>query len=162
MADRYRYLSDIFHGIDSYAVYTQSGIDQGQMMQWDSVARKAVNNAIISGSIFLGISEESQPLRSLGTATAPLTGDKVRIRSQGLMELATTASETYAHLDAVYPGANPSTVTTVPSNNRIIARVHLPDGTTVTGGTGVIVPVKILGSMTNLSTIPTGAAGGKG
>ena len=146
MADIYRTIKDIFDGIESYAVYTSSGIDQGDLCVWDPDARLAVvmTTTTASGAIFLGVSEESQPLAGLGTATVPLTGDRIRIKGQGIFKFETTASETYNHLDPVFMGANAQRVTLVGST-RMVGRVHLPDGTQVTGATGTSVEVRIVG-----------------
>jgi hypothetical protein len=156
MANVYRFLKDAFSGVESFAVYTQSGIEAGDQMQWDATARKATNNALASGSIFLGVCEDAQPVASLGTTASPLTGSRVRIKSQGIHFMKTTAGETYSHLDAVYQGADVQTVTKV-SAGRLIGRVWLPDGTQVTGAAGTSVDVTVYGSMTNNSTVPSAA-----
>jgi len=110
MADVYRFVKDTFDGVESYAIYSASGINTGDMMQWDPVAGKAVNAALASGSIFLGVAEETNPLRSLGTPERPLTGGKIRIKSSGIFRFLTTNGETYSHLDAVFQGSDVQTV----------------------------------------------------
>lgn len=157
MANVYRFLKDVFDGRDSYAVYTSSGVDQGMLMQWDTGSRKAVPMTANSGAIFLGVSEECQPLAGLGSSTRPLTGDRLRIVSQGLMRLPGTDGETYSHRDPVFMGADASRITSVAGQQRIVGRVHLPDGSQVVAASGVTVPVIVLGSMTNNSTTPSSA-----
>jgi len=157
MADVYRNVKDIYEGSDAYKVYTQSGNDQGDMMQWDATSRLATNNAMASGAIFLGIAEDSQPLRSLGTATVPLTGDRCRIKAQGVFFFTTTNGETYNHLDAVFQGATVQTVTTSTGQERMIGRVHLPDGSQVTGNGTNTVNVRVLGNLALPSLLPSAA-----
>jgi hypothetical protein len=157
MADVYRFKTDVYHGTENYKVYTQSGIDTGDMCQWDTGARLATANLLASGSIFLGVAESTQPLAGLGSTTVPLTGDVVRIKSQGVFEMKTTTGETYSHLEPVFQGADAQTVTKV-SATRLIGRIHLPDGTQVTGAAGTSVKVRIFGSMTNVSTVASSAA----
>lgn len=158
MADFYRFLTDVFHGIESYAISggatSSATISTGDMMQWDATARYATNNTLGSGAIFLGVCDETNPLASLGTATRPLTGGRLRIRSQGVFAMKSTAGETYSHLDPVYQGADVGTVSAV-SSTRMVGRVHLPDGTQVTGGTTARVPVRMFGSMTNCGVAPS-------
>lgn len=161
MANFYRFLKDTFYGLEFYAISggtsSVGAISEGDMMQWDSVSGYATSNLLGSGSIFLGVSYDCNPMAGLGTAARPLTGGGARIGSQGIFQFKTTTGETYKHLTAVYQGADAQTVSTVGST-RIVGRVHLPDGTTVTGATSAMVTVRILGSMTNLSCIPSSAA----
>lgn len=155
--DFYRFLYDVFPGIESYAIYSSSGVNEGDMMQWDTGSRVATNALLASGSIFLGISYETNPLASLGTTARPLTGSLCRIGSQGIFQMKTTTSEVYSHLDPVYQGADTQTISKVGST-KIIGRVHLPGGSTVTGAAETLCSVRILGNMTNLSCIPSSAA----
>jgi len=155
MANIYRFVKDTYFGLESYKVYTQSGVSQGDLMQWDAGSRLATNNVLASGSIFLGVAEGAQPLASLGTATVPLTGDRVRIKSNGIHLYTGTAAETYSHLDTIVQNsavAGAMTISNAASSNRIIGRVHLPDGTQLTGA--VQVPINIFGAM-NQTSPPT-------
>lgn len=161
MPNRYRTIKDVYEGSDSYRVYTQSGMDQGDICQWDADSRYATRNHLASGSIFLGVAEEAHPMASLGTTSVPLTQDRVRIKSQGLCEMKTTDGETYSHLDPVFQNVSDSTerqrVTRV-SASRMIGRIHLPDGSQVTGTGNNSVNVRIFGSMTNCGNAPSSAA----
>ncbi len=151
----YRTINDVFDGRDSYAVYSSSGIPfQGDLCQWDPAALVATQMTTGSGAIFLGVAEECQPLTGLGSNAAPLTGNRVRIVSQGLFFLNTTAGETYQHLTAVGVGADPQTISTAIAG-KMVGRVHLPLGNTVTGAAGTTVPVRIFGSMTNAGRLPS-------
>ena len=159
MADVYRFLKDIYSGAESYKCYTQSGISTGDMCQWDADSRLATNNYLASGSIFLGVSEERQPLASLGTTAVPLTGDRMRIKSQGLHKFISTNGETYSHLDPVaQSGTNRQAVTKLIAT-RMIGRVHLPDGSQVSGDGSLEVPVIIYGTMTNVGRGPSALTG---
>ena len=158
MANVYRFIKDVFHGVESYKVYTSSGMPTtGDMCQWDGTSRVATNALLASGSIFLGVSQEVQPLAGLGTNTAPLTNDMIRIVSQGVHAFNTTSGQTYSHNDPVFQGADAQTVSLVGST-RLVGRVHLPDGTQVAGATGTKVNCRIFGSLTNNSTVPSSAA----
>lgn len=157
MADVYRFVKDTYDGVESYAIYASSGVSQGDMMQWDAGSRLATNNLLASGSIFLGVAEERNPVASIGTSTAPLTGSRCRVKSSGVHFFKSTAGETYSHLDAVYQGADAQTVTKIGST-RIVGRVWLPDGTQVTGASTTSVNVLVYGSMTMNSTTPSSAA----
>ena len=154
----YRYLKDTFWGLDAYAISggitSSATINEGDMMQWDSVSTYATNATMASGSIFLGVCYDTTPLVGLGTSTRPLTSGFVRIGSQGIFNFKSTSGESYTHLAPVYQGADVQTVSLVGST-RIIGRVHLPLGGSITGATGTQVPVRVLGSMTNLSTVPS-------
>ena len=156
MANVYRFLYNVFEGVDSYRIYTSSGISEGDMMQWDATARYATPMTTTSGAIFLGVSEEANPLVGLGTTTNPLTGGRCRIRSQGVHRFATTTGETYSHADPVYMGANAQTVTLLGASN-LVGSLHLPDGSQVTGATSATVQVRIFGSMTNVGVAPSSA-----
>ena len=146
MADKFRFVKDVYDGFTAYAVYGASGIETGFLMQWDTGARKAVPMTTTpSGAIFLGVSEETTPLAGLGSAANPLTGNMLRIKANGIHRMKTTNGETYAHLDAVYMGADAHTVSK--AGLRIIGRVYLPDGTTVAGSATAEVPVNIFGSL---------------
>lgn len=154
MANVYRNVKDVFAGIEAYVI--GSGIDQGDMCQWDAGARQATSNLLNSGSIFLGVSETAHPMAGLGTDANPLDGFLARIRSQGIFNMQTTTGEVYSHLDPVYQGAGKQVVSLVGST-RPVGRVHLPDGTQVTGATGTPVPVRMFGSMTNCGNAPSSA-----
>ena len=154
----YRTLKEVYDGKESYAVYSSSGVPfVGDMCQWDPVALVALQMTTASGAIFLGVSEESQPLAGLGSNTNPLTGNMIRIVAQGIFSMNSTSGETYTHRVPVYMGADAQTISTVGAG-RIIGRVHLPDGSTITGASGTRVPINICGSMTNLSTVPTASS----
>lgn len=157
MANVYRTRKDIFDGIESYKVYTSSGMSTGSMAQWDSNARLATPMTTASGAIFLGINEDAQPLAGLGSSTNPLTGDRTRIKGQGIFEMKTTASEVYSHLDPVWMGADDQTVTKLGAS-RMVGRVHLPDGSQVTGATGTTVMVRIIGNLGAASVLPSAAS----
>ena len=129
-------------GVESYNIYSASGINQGDMLQWDTGARLATNNLLASGSIFLGYAEEAVPVASLGTASRPLI-TSCRVAFSCVAFFKTTSGDTYAHLDPVYQGADAQTVTKVGST-RPIGRAWLPDGTTVTGATGTNVTVYVI------------------
>lgn len=158
MADVYRSVKEVFDGYESYAV--ASGVETGSMMQWDTGARVATPMTTASGAIFLGVSEESNPLNGLGTTAVPLTGNVSRIKSQGIFNMKTTSGETYSHLDAVFMGADDQTVTKVGSG-RMVGRIHLPGGSQVSGSSTTKVPVRILGSMTNCGIAPSSAPGAR-
>ena len=146
MANYYSTIKSLFDGYESYAIHAASGIDTGDMMQWDTGSRVATPNALASGSIFLGVSEETNPMAGLGTAARPMTGGFCRIAGEGVQNLRCTDGETYVHLTAVYQGSTVQTVTTGPSANRMIGRVWLPNGTSVTGTTSNRVNIRIFGS----------------
>ncbi len=148
---------DMFTGTESYAVATGSGINTGDLMQWDTGSRIATLMVAVSGAIFLGVAQSSQPLVGLGTSTVTLTGDKVRIKGQGVHSLKSTTGETYSHLDPVFMGADTQTATKVGSS-RVIGRVWLPDGTQVTGAAGTNVPVMIYGQQILPGVLPSAAA----
>ena len=126
-------------------------------MQWDAGSRLATKNLLASGSIFLGVTEEANPFAGIGTTDQPLTGGMCRIKANGVHNFKTTSSEVYSHLDPVFQGADAQTVSLVGST-LMIGRVHLPDGTQVTGATGTDVAVSIYGSMTKNSTVPSSLA----
>lgn len=161
----YRFLKDIFGtgaGLDSYVISggstSAATINQGDQMQWDAGSRYATNNALASGAIFLGICEEANPVASLGTASQPLTGGYLRIKSCGIHSFKTTNGDTYSHMDPVYQGADVQTITNGASANRMIGRVHLPNGTQVVGTGSNTVAVNIYGSLTNGSNPPSSAS----
>lgn len=154
----YRTLKDVYDGRESYAVYSSSGVPfVGDMCQWDPTALVATQMTTASGAIFLGVSEECQPLAGLGSNTNPLTGNMIRIVSQGLQSMNSTTGETYTHRVPVYMGADPQTISVVGAG-RIVGRVHLPDGSTITGAAGTRVPINICGSMTNGSAVPSASS----
>lgn len=155
----YRFLKDLYSGSEVYAIHAASGITVGDMMQWDTGSRVATPNTLASGSIYLGISEDTNPMAGLGTAARPLTGSRCRIKSNGVHEMTGTNGETYSHLDAVYQGATVQTVTSGPSAGRMVGRVWLPDGSQVTGTATAQVPVSIMGSQTNCGRAPSALAG---
>lgn len=159
MADVYRFLKDTYDGRESYKCYTQSGISTGDLCQWDPDARLATNNFLASGSIFLGAAEGRQPLAGLGTATVPLTGDRIRIKGGGLHQLISTNGETYEHLQAVGQSTTDRQAVTRIYSTRMIGRVHLPDGTQISGDGSNQVPVILIGSMTNQGRGPSALAG---
>lgn len=142
MADYYTFKKDTYYGYESYACYSASGIAQGDLMQWDVGCRKAVNNLLGSGAIFLGIAEEANPVTSL-----LLRIDQIRIKSNGVHDILTTNGETYSHLDPVFQGAAVNQVSLY-GQTVIVGRVHLPDGTQVVGTGTNRVPVRIFGSTT--------------
>lgn len=152
-----RFMKDVYDGIESYRVYSSSGINQGDMAQWDDSSRYMTTNLMASGSIFLGITEEANPLASLGTTTQPLTGGRIRVRSGGIHFLTTTNGETYSHLEPVY-SRTASAVTKV-SATRMVGRVHLPLGNQVVGDGTNTVDISIAGSMTNAFRAPSSATG---
>lgn len=154
MANVYRFKKDVYDGLESYAIYTSSGVSQGDMVQWDPDSRKATVALLASGSIFLGVAQEANPLASLGTSAAPLTGGRCRVKSCGVHEFKTTNGQTYSHLDPVFQGADAQTVSLLGST-RLVGRVWLPDGTQVTGTGTNTVNCIIFGSMTQMSTVPT-------
>lgn len=156
MANVYRFVKDVYDGQESYKIYTASGVSEGDFMQWDPDSRLATNNLLASGSIFLGVAQDANPLAGLGTPTNPLTGGMCRIKSNGIHSMNTTSSEVYSHLDPVFEGADAQTVSKVGST-RMVGRVWLPDGTQVTGASGTTVNVSVYGSMTNNSTVPSAA-----
>lgn len=161
MANVYRTLKDIYDGVESYAVYSASGVETGSAMAWDPGARVAVPMTAItaSGAIFLGVSEEAQPVAGLGSSSNPLTGNQLRIRGQGVCSMQTTSGEVYSHLDPVWLGANSQTVSLIANQNtRFVGRAHLPLGNQVTGGVGVRVPIRILGNLGLDSVAPVSAA----
>lgn len=141
-------------GLEAYAIYASSGINTGDMVQWDIAARVATANLLGSGSIFLGVSETTNPVVSLGTPSVPLTGGKITVKSQGVHFFKTTAAEIYSHLDPIYQGADVQTVSKAGST-RMIGRIWLPDGSQVTGATGTNVNVLVMGNMTNDSSAPS-------
>lgn len=142
MADYYTFKKDTYYGYESYACYATSGIAQGDMLQWDSTSRRATNGVLGSGSIFLGIAEEANPVASL-----KLDIDRIRVKSNGVHDILTTNGETYSHLDPVFQGAAVNQVSLYGATV-CIGRVHLPDGTQVTGTGTNRVPVRIFGSLT--------------
>lgn len=148
---------DMFTGTDSYAIATGSGINTGDMMQWDTGSRIATLMVAASGAIFLGVAQTSQPLAGLGTTSVPLTGDKCRIKGQGVHDMKSTTGETYSHLDPVFMGADTQTVSKVGSS-RMVGRVWLPDGTQVTGAAGTNVKVMIYGQQILPSVLPSAAS----
>src|ERR1035437_5269100 len=98
--NNYRVLgTDQFTGIESYAIATGSGINTGDMIQWDTGSRIATLMVAVSGAIFLGVAETCQPLVGLGTTTVPLTGNRLRVRGQGTHGMNSTSGDTYSHLD---------------------------------------------------------------
>lgn len=161
MANVYRFVKDTYDGVESYACYTSSGISQGDMIQWDTGARKATPLTTASGAIFLGVSESAQPLAGLGSSTVSLTGDVVRVKSTGVHAMKTTMGETYVHLTPVFMGGDAQTVTNAGGQARLIGRCWVPGGQSITGASGVKVPVLIYGSMTNNSTAPQLADGAR-
>lgn len=162
MANVDREIRDVFHGREIYAISgAATTISQGDMIQWDATSRIATNAVMASGAIFLGVCDSANPLASLGTSTQPLTGNRVRVLSQGIFNMKTTNGETYSHLDAVFPDGTDLQKVTLNSASRIVGRVHLPLGNQVVGTGSNTVPVRILGSMTQVSTIPSSAAGAK-
>ena len=157
MPDYYSTVKSLYDGYESYVINSSSGVFAGDMCQWDPGDRVATANALASGSSFLGVSEETNPMAGLGTTSRPLTGGFCRIKGEGVMNLRCTNGETYVHLQAVYQGATVQTVTTGPSANRMIGRVWLPDGTQVTGTTTNRVNVRIFGSQTLTGNCPSSA-----
>lgn len=148
---------DQYTGSAAYAVATGSGINTGDMCQWDTGSRIATLMQAASGAIFLGVANSSQPLAGLGTVSVPLTNDRVTIKGQGVFDLKTTTGETYSHLDPVFMGADQQTVSKVGSS-RMVGRIWLPDGTQVTGAAGTNVHVMIYGQMALPSVLPSAAS----
>lgn len=138
----YRFLRQL-DGVEQFKIYSASGINTGDMAQWDPNALVATNNLLASGSVFLGVFNDTNPAVGLGTASQPLTNGSAQVLMQGVFNFNTTASETYTHNTPVFQGADQQTVTTV-SAGRMIGRAWLPQGTTVTGATGTQVSVLIL------------------
>lgn len=159
MPNYYSTVKDVFDGMETYNYYSSSGVVAGDMMQWDAVSRVATPMTTASGAIFLGVSEDASPLAGIGTAARPLVaGGRVRIKSQGVFNMKTTSGETYSHLDPLFMGADPQTVSKIGSG-RCIGRAHLPGGNTVSGGSTTRVNVRIFGSMTNCGQAPSALDG---
>lgn len=156
MANIYRYLGvdPQFSGVAVYAISGGSTISTGDMCQWDTGSRIATSALLASGSIFLGVAESASPLAGLGTSSAPLTRNLVRIRSAGVHRFKSTTGETYSHMDAVYQGADAQTVSKVGAT-RMIGEVWYPDGTQVTGASGTEVNILVYGHGTLNRVLPS-------
>ena len=138
----YRFLRTL-DGVEQFVIYTTSGVSTGDMVQWDPGSRVATNNLLASGSIFLGVANDPNPAAGLGTASQPLNNGSIQVMMQGTFNFKTTTGETYVHNTVVYQGADQQTITTN-SASRGIGRVWLPQGTSITGASGVQCPVLIL------------------
>lgn len=107
---------------------------------------------------FMGVAEFQNPQSSPidNTVAGNVSGQRYMglVRREGIFPFLTTASEVYTHGLAIKMGATNLTIALDGGANQIIGYVNLPDGSTVTGATGVTVPIEIksnFGSPTILS-----------
>lgn len=151
---------------EAYAWKTGDTILNGTLAVWDPTAT-AVNQSIAggaarplsvgigsSGAYLLGVFEGQQPASSNidnSNPQSPFT--KILVRRAGIFPFKTTTSETYVHGTAVYAAAagDNLTITTVSGGNTLIGYVNQPDGSTVTGASGVSVNVELNNNLTYTS-----------
>lgn len=156
--NKMRFSKDLYDGRSAYAVYTASGIEAGEMVQWDTGARKATPMTAASGAIFLGVNLSAHPVVSLGTASQPLDGSSILVKANGLFLMQSTQGEVYSHRDPLFIGGTTQTVTKVGDQKRLIGRAWLPMGTQVTGASGVMVPTLLYGDQTQQGVLPSASA----
>lgn len=99
-----------------------------------------------SGAFFLGVWQGQQPPSSNIDNNNPLEPFlQVLVQRAGLFSFKTTNAETYVHATPVYARAagDDLTVTTDSSGNTLVGYVNLPDGSQVTGATGVTIQIEL-------------------
>ena len=114
--------------------------NQGDLVYSNSgVATVCASDA--NAHTLIGIARLASPMdpTPYGDSVYP---DYAEVDYGGVYWMKTTASETYVHSTSVSFGADAQTVTTV-AGTYAVGVCYLPDGSTVTGASGVKVPVRI-------------------
>ena len=151
----------------AYAFKSGDTIVNGGFAVWDptatAVGQTVAHGAVrplsagigSSGAYLLGVFNDSNPATSnIDNGNPQYPFQKVLVDRAGIFPFKTTASETYTHGTAVYAAAagDNLTITTSSSSNTLVGYVNLPDGSSVTGATGVTVPVEFNANTTYVTT----------
>jgi len=134
-------------------------IAAGALVRWNTGTKKVTGLAAAANfAAFIGVSEfqvpQSSPIDNTVAGNVSGQSNMGLVRREGIFPFLTTAAESYVHGDAVKRGASDLIIALDGGANQIVGYVNLPDGSTVTGATGVSVPVEIksnFGSPTILS-----------
>ncbi len=133
---------------------------EGELVGWDQgslTLKRWLQDAgtPTATQLFVGVSQDSQnTIASLGNQSALsnfLVNKRIGVWTTGVHLLLTKVSDVYTHGLAVYANGNysagsgtqRSVTVTQPANGVKIGSVYLPDGSTLTGASGVRVPILI-------------------
>lgn len=142
------YAADGMIKIQLKCTHASFPINQGDLVQLDNaanIAKVLTNDA--SAEFLAGIALEPSAVSSnLDNSGAP-AAKAIAVGVGVVSGMKTTAAESYTDGDLVYVGADAGTVTTV-AGTFAVGRVLLPSNvSSVTGATGVTVPVLIFGRL---------------
>ena len=146
----------------AYGYISTDVIPNGAFACWDPTAQATGQSAAggaarpisaigSSGAWFLGVFQGQVPIASNIDNSAPQAlSYKILVQRAGIFPFLTTAGETYVHGTPLYAvtGGGGLTVTNSGSGNTAVGFANLPDGSTLTGATGVTVPVEIINNGT--------------
>lgn len=91
-------------------------IYSGDMVCWDANAGAGVAAASASGASFIGVTEQSTKVPSLGVLTSDQQLPRVTVLQQGLVEMISGAAATIKAFDSVYIGSDAQSVVFTGSN----------------------------------------------
>lgn len=125
--------------------------NQGDLLWWDvSVGYVKPLDSDAHAAYLAGVALRSAYIAPYASAT--IAGGPAMVKNYfpsallgfgDVYTLYSTAAETYAHGTAVYYGADAQTITTV-AGSHLIGTVSLPQGGSITGAAGVLVPVLVV------------------
>jgi hypothetical protein len=131
---------------EAYAIDPAIQHDEGNFVKWDAGTSLLVAQAAGDARPCQGVLMDANPVASLPFGTAS-SKNRVLVSSgkfaNDIYRMKTTFGDTYAHLDTLEVGADSQTVVKGATANNLVAIAWLPDGTTVTGGPGAEVTIKI-------------------
>ncbi len=130
--------------VTNYAVDPTDTINMGDIMAWDASNKVAIVMAADTDfAHFIGIANGNVPAApGVDNSMQANSANTVEVAGEGIFNMKSTDGETYAHGIALAMGADAQTVRLDNSDNRIIGYVYLPEGGTITGGAGVLLPMR--------------------
>ena len=120
-------------------------ISFGDFVRWSNSAGMVKRLTSGQGWKFLGVAGDADPASSNIDTDAMRVNRKVKVNRQGIFRFKTTPGDTYVHRTPCVVGADEQTVKAFTNEfpMEVICFAHLPDGSTVTGATGVEVEVEL-------------------
>lgn len=116
-------------------------IKAGDMLMWDAATKVATPiTAVTEGSEFIGVSDDQNPIASLGD-----TISKVRVGTHGIYKFKATNGETYVHGDALVVDGDAQTVRLqgAAAAADVIGFAYLPEVDSVVAGATTEIEVVI-------------------
>lgn len=139
MAQEHRYVKPADNA--QYKCLVAGPIDAGDVVKWDTSSLYALRQATGNAEKCVGVSMDTIPLPSRIDASDVV--DMIRVKQSGIFSFKTTAAETYEHGLWVEVGADSQTIKLTSTGANKVGKVHLPDGTSVTGAAGTEVEVEL-------------------